>query len=257
MEIQKGAFLIMMKYGRILLKISGEALGGENQAFSQEKLDQVANALIQLVLQNVQVAVVVGSGNIWRGKQGISSQMDPTTADYMGMLATVINSLALQDTIERAGKGMRQDGGDIQARVLTAIEMRTVAEQYTKRRAVSHLEKGHIVIFGAGTGNPFFTTDTAAALRATEIGAEVILLAKNIDGVYSADPRLEPSAIKYKSISFEQMLAENLKVMDNTAVAHCMNYNMPLIVFGLMPASNILAAAHGDPIGTYVGSDKF
>jgi uridylate kinase len=244
----------MMKYNRILLKISGEALGGEGQAFAPEKLEQVAAALIELVRQGVQVAVVVGGGNIWRGKQGISSQMDPTTADYMGMLATIINALALQDTIERAGKGMRPDGGDIQVRVQTAIEMRTVAEQYTKRRAVSHLEKGHIVIFGGGTGNPFFTTDTAAALRATEIGAQVILLAKNVDGVYSADPKLDPAAVKYDTISFEETLAQNLKVMDNTAVAHCMNNHLPLIVFALMPPSNILAAAQGRPIGTYVGS---
>ena len=243
----------MMKYKRVLLKISGEALSGDGKVYAPQKLETVCGALIELVRQGVQVAVVVGAGNIWRGKQGLSSQMDPTTADYMGMLGTVINALALQDTIERLGKGMRPDGGDVQARVMTAIEMRTVAEQYTKRRAVKHLEDGCVVIFGAGTGNPFFTTDTAAALRASEIGADALLLAKNIDGVYSADPRQDPTAVRYDAITLEETLARNLKVMDNTAVAHLINNKIPLIVFSLVPASNILAAAAGEKIGTYVG----
>lgn len=245
-----------MKYKRVLLKISGEALCGDGEIYSRDNLKMVADALIELVRSGVQVAVVVGAGNIWRGKEGVSTQMDPTTADYMGMLGTVINALALQDTVEREGKGQRPDGGDVQVRVMTAIEMRTIAEPYTKRRAVSHLEEGHIVIFGAGSGHPFFTTDTAAVLRAAEIEADAILLAKNIDGVYSADPRKDPTATKYDSITLEETLAKNLKVMDNTAAALCINVDIPLIVFGLIPSSNILAAAAGEKVGTYVGKTE-
>ncbi|MBE5762517.1 MAG: UMP kinase [Clostridiales bacterium] len=243
-----------LKYKRVLLKISGEALsGGTGKTYSSKMLEELSKVLVGLTARGAEIAIVVGGGNIWRGKTGVSANMDQTTADHMGMLATVMNALALQDAIEREGIGKGKDGADVEVRVQTAIEMRAFAEPYIRRKAVNHLTDGNkIVIFGCGTGNPFFTTDTAAALRATEIGADIILLAKNVDGVYSADPKVDPSAVKYDSITFQEVFDQGLKVMDNTAVTHCMNNNMPILVFGLEPPENIIRAIEGENIGTYV-----
>ncbi len=195
----------------------------------------------------VQVAVVVGGGNIWRGTIGSAMGMDRATADYMGMLATVINSLALQDALEKVG---------LDTRVLTAIEMRQVAEPYIRRRAIRHLEKGRVVIFASGTGNPYFSTDTTAALRAAEIEAEVILMAKRgVDGVYSADPRKDPGATKYESLDYLDLLKEGLGVMDSTATSLCMDNQIPIIVFNFDESDNIVRAVRGEKIGTYVGGN--
>ena len=190
------------------------------------------------------MAIVVGGGNIWRGVAGAKRGIDRATADYMGMLATVINSLALQDALEAAG---------METRVMTAIEMREVAEPYIKRRAIRHLEKGRVVIFGAGTGNPYFSTDTTAALRAAEMGVDAILMAKKVDGVYSDDPKKNPDAVKFDSLKYIDVLNQGLKVMDSTAISLCMDNNIPLIVFDMMTPGNMKRAAMGETIGTYVG----
>ncbi len=231
-----------IKYKRVLLKLSGEALAGENKTgLSPEVLDDITEQVKDLKDLGVEVAIVVGGGNFWRGKYG--HNMEKTTSDYMGMLATTINALALQDALE--AKGMF-------TRVQTAIEMREIAEPYIKRKATKHLEKGRVVIFAAGTGNPFFTTDTCAALRAAEIDADVILVAKTIDGVYSADPKIDPNAVKYDEITYLDILNKDLKVMDSTAISLCKDNNIPLIVFAMNEKGNMVKAVKGEKIGTFV-----
>ncbi len=230
------------KYKRILLKLSGEALAGENKTgISPEVLNDITEQIKELKDLGVEVAVVVGGGNFWRGKYGHT--MEKTTSDYMGMLATTINALALQDAFEANG---------MYTRVQTAIEMREIAEPYIKRKATKHLEKGRIVIFACGTGNPFFTTDTCAALRAAEIDAEVILVAKTIDGVYTADPKVDPNAVKYDEISYLDILNKDLKVMDSTATTLCKDNNIPLIVFAMNQKGNMVKAVKGERVGTLV-----
>ena len=233
------------QYERIVLKLSGEALAGE-QGFglSPEIIKSVAEQVKEVVDLGVEVAVVVGGGNIWRGKVGSEMGMDRATADYMGMLATVMNSLALQDSLEKAG---------VETRVQTSIEMRQVAEPYIRRRAIRHLEKKRVVIFAAGTGNPYFSTDTTAALRAAEIEADVILMAKNnVDGVYSADPKTDSTAVKYDTLSFIEVIQQGLQVMDSTASTLCMDNDIALVVFSIMEKGNIKKAVLGETIGTVV-----
>lgn len=230
------------KYKRVLLKISGEALAGDKKVgINEEMLKKVALQVKEVTELGVEVAVVVGGGNFWRGRT--SKDMDRATADYIGMLATCMNALSLQDAIEAVGAPTR---------VQTAIEMREVAEPYVRRKAMSHLEKGKVVIFGAGTGNPFFSTDTTAALRAAEIDAEVILLAKNIDGVYSDDPATNPDAVKYDEVSHQEVLEKDLKVMDSTAAALCRDNDIAIHVFGLSEEGNVMKAVCGEKIGTIV-----
>ncbi len=230
------------KYKRVLLKISGEALAGSDRfGINEEMLKRVAVQIKAVRSMGVEVAVVVGGGNFWRGRT--SKSMDRATADYMGMLATVMNSMALQDAFEAEG---------IPTRVQTAIEMREVAEPYVRRKAMSHLEHGKVVIFGAGTGNPFFSTDTTAALRAAEIDAEVILLAKKVDAVYSADPELDPNAVKYDSLTHKEVLEKDLKVMDSTAASLCRDNNIVIHVFALSDEENVMKAVCGEKIGTIV-----
>ncbi|UOE92812.1 MULTISPECIES: UMP kinase [Bacillaceae] len=233
------------KYNRVVLKLSGEALAGElGYGIDPVVIQSIASQIKEIVELEVEVAVVVGGGNIWRGMAGSAKGMDRATADYMGMLATVMNSLALQDSLENL---------DVQSRVQTSIEMRQVAEPYIRRRAIRHLEKKRVVIFAAGTGNPYFSTDTTAALRAAEIEAEVILMAKNkVDGVYSADPSVDANAKKYQSITYLDVLKEGLAVMDTTASSLCMDNNIPLIVFSIMEEGNIKRAVLGEEIGTVV-----
>ena len=229
-------------YKRVLLKLSGEALAGDKKTgVYADVLGSICDHIKNLVDLGVQVAIVVGGGNFWRGRYG--HQMERTTSDYMGMLATAMNGLALQDALEARG---------LNTRVQTAIEMRQIAEPYIKRKAVKHLEKGRVVIFACGTGNPYFTTDTGAALRAAEIDAEVILLAKTIDGVYSADPKLDPTAVKYDEISYTDILNKDLKVMDSTATALCRDNKIPLMVFGIDKPENIVKIVKGEKIGTIV-----
>lgn len=230
------------KYKRIILKISGEALAGENKfGLNDDMLGQVADEIKRVSELGVQIAVVVGGGNFWRGRT--SESMDRATADYMGMLATVINSLALQDAIEDKG---------IETRVQTAIEMKEIAEPYIRRKAVHHLDKGIVVIFAAGTGNPFFSTDTTAALRAAEMEVDIILLAKKVDAVYSADPNLDPEAIKYTDLTHQEVLEKDLKVMDSTAASLCRDNGIPIHVFALDEPGNVLKAVYGDKIGTII-----
>ena len=232
-----------VKYKRILLKLSGEALAGEHKVgIDIETLGKICDKVKEVSDLGVQVSIVVGGGNFWRGRRN-GEQMEKTTADYMGMLATTMNALALQDALEARG---------VYTRVQTAIEMREIAEPYIKRKAAKHLERGRIVIFACGTGNPYFTTDTAAALRAAEIEADVILLGKNIDGVYSADPKLDPTATKYDEITYVEVLKKDLKVMDSTATALCKDNNIPLQVFGIADPENIVRAVKGEQIGTIV-----
>ncbi|GGA62762.1 UMP kinase [Ornithinibacillus halotolerans] len=233
------------RYNRIVLKLSGEALSGSQGYGIEPKIIQSIAAQIKEVANlGVEVAVVVGGGNIWRGKVGSEMGMDRATADYMGMLATVMNSLALQDALETI---------DIPSRVQTSIEMRQVAEPYIRRKAIRHLEKKRVVIFAAGTGNPYFSTDTTAALRAAEIEAEVILMAKNnVDGVYSDDPRINKDAKKYDNISYMEMLNEGLGVMDSTASTLCMENDIPLIVFSITEEGNIKRVVQGETIGTTI-----
>lgn len=244
-ESSKGDIVMQPKYNRIVLKLSGEALAGD-QGFGINPVivKSISEQIRELVELNVEVAVVVGAGNIWRGKTGAELGMDRANADYMGMLATVMNSLALQDSLEDVG---------VETRVQTSIEMRQVAEPYIRRRAMRHLEKGRVVIFAAGTGNPYFSTDTTAALRAAEIEAEAILMAKNnVDGVYSADPNVDPEAKKFETLSYLDVLKDGLQVMDSTATSLCMDNDIPLIVFSLMEEGNIKRVVIGDEIGTIV-----
>ncbi len=234
-----------LDYRRVVLKLSGEALAGaQGYGIDPNTISSIANQIKEVVEMGVQMAVVVGGGNIWRGMAGSAKGIDRATADYMGMLATVMNSLALQDSLEKVG---------VPTRVQTSIEMRQVAEPYIRRRAIRHLEQGRVVIFAAGTGNPFFSTDTTAALRAAEIEADVILMAKNnVDGVYSADPSRDPHAVKYETLTYLDMLNQGLGVMDSTASTLCMDNNIPLIVFNICTEGNIRRAVMGEQIGTVV-----
>ena len=230
------------KYKRVLLKISGEALAGDKHfGLDFQVMGRVADVIKECVAMGVQVGVVIGGGNFWRGRTG--EGMDRTRADHMGMLATVINSLALLDALEHHG---------VSARVQTAIEMRQIAEPYIRLKAMRHLEKGRVVIFACGTGNPYFSTDTAAALRAAEIDAEIILLAKKVDAVYDSDPNINPDAVKFDSLSYIDVLNRGLGVMDSTATSLCMDNNIPILVFGLDDPENIKRAVSGETIGTIV-----
>lgn len=232
------------KYKRVLLKISGEALAGDaSRGLDFKVIGEVCDVVKQCVAHGIQVGIVVGGGNFWRGVKDGAGQMERTRADHMGMLATTINALALADMLEQR---------EVDVRVQTAIEMRNIAEPYIRSRATRHLDKGRVVIFGCGTGNPYFSTDTAAVLRAAEINADVILLAKNIDGVYSADPNVDPSAEKYEQISYSAVLQQQLKVMDSTATSLSMDNHIPIILFALKDPDNILRAAMGEKIGTLV-----
>lgn len=231
-----------VKYKRVLLKLSGEALAGEQKTGVDAKtLGSICDKIKEVVEMGVQVAIVVGGGNFWRGRNG--HEMERTTADYMGMLATIMNGLALQDALESRG---------VFSRVQTAIEMREIAEPFIHRKAEKHLQHARVVIFAGGTGHPYFTTDTAAVLRATEIKADIILLGKSIDGVYSADPKIDATAKKYEEISYLEVLEKDLKVMDSTATAMCRDNQIPLLVFGIADPENIVRAVKGEKIGTYV-----
>jgi uridylate kinase len=232
------------KYGRILLKLSGEALGGEDGVgINPESLREMARQIAEVRQMGVQVVVVAGGGNIFRGLSGSAQGIERATGDYMGMLATVINALALQDALEKLG---------VATRVQSAITMSQVAEAFIRRRAVRHLEKGRVVIFGGGTGNPYFSTDTAAALRANEIGAEVILKATKVDGIYDSDPKTNPKARRYDQISYLEALGRQLKVMDSTAFSLCMDNKMPIIVFDLFKEHNLKRVVLGEQVGTLV-----
>lgn len=232
-------------YQRVLLKLSGEALMGElNYGIDPIVVEQIAQQLADLIADGVEVAVVVGGGNIFRGVKGAAAGMDRATADYIGMIATVMNAMTLQDSLERMG---------IPTRVQTAIAMQEVAEPYIRRRAIRHLEKKRVVIFGAGSGNPFFTTDTTAALRAAEINAEVIFKATKVDGIYDSDPHLNPNAKRYNSLTYGHVLTHDLRVMDSTAIALCKDNNIPIIVFDLSVPGNIRRAVLGENVGTIVG----
>lgn len=229
-------------YKRVLLKLSGEALGGDKGSGIDHKMvKEVAEQVKTIRQMGVEVALVIGGGNFWRGRT--SEDMDRTTADYMGMLATVINALAIQDAL---------DNLDVPSRVMSAIEMRQIAEPYIKRRANRHLEKGRVVIFAAGTGNPFFSTDTTAALRAAEVSAEIILLAKKVDGVYSADPNKDSNAKRFDRLTFNQVIDQRLGVMDQTAATLCMENNIPIMVFALENTENIKRVILGETIGTII-----
>lgn len=231
-------------YKRVLLKISGEALAGEKKSgLDFSVIDEVSEAIKTCVARGVEVGVVIGGGNFWRGVKDGGGKMERTRADHMGMLATVMNCLAVADVMEQHG---------IDVRVQTAIEMRAMAEPYIRLRAMRHLAKGRVVLFGCGTGSPYFSTDTAAVLRAAEIEADAILLAKNIDGVYSADPRQDATAVKYDAISYDEVLSRHLAVMDSTATSLSMDNDIPLIVFALKDPKNIVRAVMGEKIGTVV-----
>ena len=231
-------------YKRILLKLSGEALMGDQEfGISADVITSYAKQIKEIVDIGTEVAIVIGGGNIFRGLSGSAQGIDRVTGDHMGMLATMINSLALQNAIERIG---------VQTRVLTAIEMQKIAEPYIKRRAIRHLEKGRVVIFGAGIGNPYFTTDTAAALRAIEIGAEVVAKATKVDGIYDKDPVKNPDAKKYDNIKYIEVLKDGLKVMDATAISLCMENNLPIVVFDSLTDGNIKKMVIGESIGTKV-----
>lgn len=230
------------KYKRILLKLSGEALAGQNKTgIDVETVGKICDKIKEITEMGVEVGIVVGGGNFWRGRNG--HQMERATADYMGMLATAMNGLALQDALEARG---------VYSRVQTAIEMREIAEPFIIRKAEKHLQRGRVVIFSCGTGHPYFTTDTAAVLRATEINADIILLGKAIDAVYSADPKIDKNAERYDKISYLEVLEKDLKVMDSTATALCRDNNIPLLVFGIADPENIVRAVKGEEIGTLV-----
>lgn len=231
-----------IKYKRVLLKLSGEALAGEQKTgINADIIGKICDQVKNLIEMEVEVSIVVGGGNFWRGRYGLN--MERTTSDYMGMLATAMNGLALQDALESRG---------IYTRLQTAIEMREIAEPYIKRKALKHLGKKRVVIFSCGTGNPYFTTDTAAALRAAETEADIILLGKAIDGVYSADPKVDKNAIKYDEISYLDVLNKDLKVMDSTATALCKDNNIPIMVFGIAEPENMVKAVMGENVGTLV-----
>ena len=233
-----------MKYKRILLKLSGEALMGEKQyGIDIDRVAQYARDIHAVHAQGIEIALVIGGGNIYRGLSAETAGMDRVQADYMGMLATVINSMALQDALEKTG---------VKTRLLTAIKMEQICEPFIRRRAVRHLEKGRIVIFGAGTGNPYFTTDTAASLRAVEINADVVMKGTRVDGIYTADPLKNPEASRYDEITFTEVYKKNLNVMDMTAFTLCQENNLPIIVFDMNKPGNFMRIANGEPIGTLV-----
>ena len=235
------------KYKRVLLKISGEALAGDKHfGLDFEVIGRVCDVIKEAVAMGVQVGVVVGGGNFWRGVKDGGGKMERTRADHMGMMATVMNCLAVADVLEQK---------DVPVRVQTAVEMRAMAEPYIRSRAIRHLEKGRVVIFGCGTGNPYFSTDTAAVLRAAEIDADVILLAKNVDGVYSADPNKDPEAVKYETITYDDVLAQHLAVMDSTATSLSMDNHIPVLLFALKDPYNIIRVLKGEKIGTIVKED--
>ena len=234
--------MLNAKYKRVIIKLSGEALAGDSDhGIDETTLDQVVNQIIAVKDLGVQIGIIVGGGNFWRGRQG--KEMDRTTADHMGMLATVINALAIQDALERK---------NIPTRVQTALTITRVAEPYILRKAMSHLSKGRVVIFACGTGNPYFTTDTAAALRAAEIGAEVLLLAKNVDGIYDSDPKENKDAKKLKTIEYKDFISQGLRAMDTTAITICMENDIPVLAFGLFEENALLRAVTGDDIGTLI-----
>ena len=230
------------KYKRVIIKLSGEALAGKGgNGIDETILSQVVDQIIAVKNLGVEIGIIVGGGNFWRGRQGV--EMDRSAADHMGMLATVINAIAIQDALERKG---------VPTRVQTALTITRVAEPYILRKAMSHLGKGRVVIFACGTGNPYFTTDTAAALRAAEIGANVLLLAKNVDGIYDSDPKLNPNAIKLKEVSYKDFIAQGLKAMDTTAITICMENKIPVLAFGLFEDNALMRAVTGDDIGTII-----
>lgn len=232
------------KFDRILLKLGGEALAGpQGFGIDPKRAFAVAEVVRQVLALDVQLAVVIGAGNLWRGRAGVDSGMDRATADYMGMVGTVMNSLALMDALERSG---------VITRVMTAIEMKQVAEPYIPRRAVRHLEKGRVVILGAGTGNPYFSTDTAAALRAMEIGADVVIKATKVDGVYETDPELDPGARRFDRLSYIEALNRRLQVMDSTAISLCMDNELPILVLDLWQPDNLVRAVRGEAVGTRI-----
>ncbi|MBI2333318.1 MAG: UMP kinase [Chloroflexi bacterium] len=236
--------MVELKYKRILLKLSGEALGGSmGYGIDVNEAEAIASRIKEVHEMGVDVAVVIGAGNLWRGKQGLERGMDRSTADYMGMLATVMNAMALMDALERQG---------VFTRVMSAIDMRAIAEPYIRRRAIRHLEKRRVVIFGAGTGNPFFSTDTAAALRATEIDAQVVIKATKVDGVYDADPKKNPDAKKFDQLSYIEVLNRRLEVMDSTAITLCMENNLPILVVNLWDSKALIGALYGEAVGTLV-----
>jgi uridylate kinase len=235
-----------IKYKRILLKLSGEALAGKSGfGIDVDEVEAIAIRVKEVFEMGVEVSIVIGAGNLWRGKQGLERGMDRATADYMGMLGTVMNAMALMDALERIG---------VFTRVLSAVEMRAVAEPYIRRRAIRHLEKGRVVIFSAGTGNPFFSTDTAAALRAMEIGAEVVIKATKVDGIYDSDPKKNPNAQKFKEMTHLEFLNRRIAVMDSTAVTLCMENNLPILVLNLWDPHALVAALKGAEVGTLVHS---
>jgi uridylate kinase len=230
------------KYKRVIIKLSGEALAGaQGNGLDEGVLDNITNQIIEVKKLGVEIGIIVGGGNFWRGRQG--KEMDRTTADHMGMLATIINALALQDALERK---------DVPTRVQTALTITRVAEPYILRKAMSHLKKGRVVIFACGTGNPYFTTDTGAALRAAEIDAEVLLLAKNVDGIYDSDPKVNPNAKKIDEITHMDFIKQGLKAMDTTAITICMENKIPVLAFGLFEENSIVRAVTGENIGTII-----
>lgn len=236
-----------MTYHRVLLKLSGEALMGDlGYGIDPKVVADIAQEISEVVKNGIQIAIVVGGGNIFRGVKASAAGMDRATADYVGMIATVMNAMTLQDALEQI---------NIPTRVLTAIAMQEVAEPYIRRRAIRHLEKGRVVIFGAGSGNPFFTTDTTAALRAAEIDAEVVFKATKVDGIYDSDPKLNPDARRYQSLNYTHVLTHDLGVMDGTAIALCKDNNIPIVVFNLSVRGNIIRAVQGEPVGTIVGGN--
>ena len=233
-----------IKYKRILLKLSGEALAGKSGfGIDVDEAESIASRIKEVHAMGVEVAAVIGAGNLWRGKQGLQRGMDRATADYMGMLATVMNAMALMDALERT---------DVFTRVLSAVEMRAVAEPYIRRRAIRHLEKGRVVVFGAGTGNPYFSTDTAAALRAMEIDAEVVIKATKVDGIYDSDPIKNPDARKFREMTHIEFLTRRIAVMDTTAVTLCMENNLPILVLNLWDPHALVAALRGQEVGTLI-----
>lgn len=236
-----------LKYKRILLKLSGEALAGKSGfGIDVDEAESIASRIKEVHEMGVQVSIVIGGGNLWRGKQGLEHGMDRATADHMGMLGTVMNALTVMDALERAG---------VYTRVMSAIEMRAIAEPYIRRRAIRHLEKGRVIIFSAGTGNPYFSTDTAAALRATELGVDVVIKATKVDGVYDSDPKTNPDAKKFNTMTYIDFLNRRLTIMDSTAVTLCMDNNLPILVLNYWDKSALTNALRGDAIGTLVSGD--
>jgi len=234
------------KYERILLKLSGEALASDDGfGIDPLKAEELAQVIADIAKPDIQIAIVIGAGNLWRGSIGLERGMDRATADYMGMLATVMNAMALMDTLERTG---------VVTRVQSAIEMKSVAEPYIRRRAIRHLEKGRVVIFGGGTGNPYFSTDTAAALRATEIGAEIVIKATKVDGIYDSDPMINPDAVKFDTHTYIETLNRRIAVMDSTAISLCMENKMPILVLNLWEPGALEKAIAGESIGTYISN---